>query len=302
MITVPPFYPDHFPSALLPLPQFVAWRYEERDGKATKIPISVRTGRLALTNAPSTWATLDEALPFARRHDHGIGFVFAASDPYAGVDLDRCIADGRILPWAWEIVQALDSYTEVSPSGTGLKVYVRATLPPGRRGWGDGHGMYDRTRFFTLTGQRLAFCPATIEERQGQIDALHARVFPPAPAKPEKGGPTLIRSLDDTEIVRRAMSATNGHKFAQLWLNQGHGYASESEADAALCALLAFWTGPDSDRVDGLFRQSARMRPKWERASYRDKTIALALKGGTFYAPRPQARRDGIPLFSVRGA
>lgn len=299
MTTVPHFYPDQFPSALLTLPQFVAWRYEERDGKATKLPISVRTGRLALTNAPSTWATLEEVLPYARQHEYGVGFVFTATDPFAGVDLDRCIEAGHILPWAWEIVRTLDSYTEVSPSGTGLKVYITATLPQGRRGWGDGHGMYDRTRFFTLTGVRLDFLPATIEERQAQIDALHAQVFPPALANTEKSGPTPLRSFDDTEIVRRAMSATNGQKFAQLWLNQGHGYVSESEADAALCALLAFWTGPDSARVDALFRQSARMRPKWERASYRDKTLELALKGGTFYTPRPVAA-GRLPILHPR--
>lgn len=300
---VPTFDAEQFPAELLSLPQWVAWRIDERDGKPTKLPINARTGRLALSNAPSTWATFDEVLPYARAHEMGAGFVFAATDPYAGLDLDRCIVDGRILPWAWAMVQALDSYTEVSPSGTGLKVIVKATLPPGRRGWGDGHGMYDRARFFTLTGYRLPDVSGAIEARQAQIETLHAGLFPPAPPV-DKAAPTPLRDWDDAEVVRRAMAAANGHKFAQLWLNKGHGYTSESEADAALCSMLSFWVGADEGRLESLFRQSGRMRPKWERASYRDKTMALALTRAVFYTPadvaRPGVRKSSRVVITPR--
>lgn len=282
---VPPFDPENFPTELTHLCSFVAWRYEERDGKATKIPINIHNGRMALTNAPSTWATLDEALPYARAQGYGVGFVFAATDPYVGVDLDKCIGvDGTIAGWAWAIVRGLDSYTEASPSGTGLHCFIRATLPVGGKRKG-AIEMYDRLRFFTLTGTRVRELPAEVHPRQSALDTLHASIFPPV-AKPSRpNGPTPLRDWDDAEIVRRAMAASNGHKFAQLWLDRGHAYTSESEADAALCSMLAFWIGPDPARLDDIFRQSARMRPKWERASYRDKTIALALQGATFYSP-----------------
>jgi primase-polymerase (primpol)-like protein len=301
MPSIPHCDPDHLPADLLALPQFLCWRYEERDGKATKVPVNPRTGRLALTTAPSTWATVEEAWPYARRHGLGLGFVFAATDPFVGIDLDKCIADGRLLPWAWAILAALDSYTEVSPSATGTHTFVRATLPPGGKRAGAVE-LYDRARFFTLTGARLDYLPPTVEERQAPLAALHARLFPPAPpAPPAASGPVPLRSWDDAEVVQRAMAATNGHKFAQLWLNSGHRYTSESEADAALVSLLAFWTGPDADRIDALFRQSGRMRPKWERASYRDRTIALALKRAEYY--RPRAATGGLLVVgSRRGA
>lgn len=310
-MNIPPCDAAHLPADLGAYPNFVAWRFAERDGKATKIPINIHNGRMALTNAPSTWATLGAAIPFARANGCGIGFVFAAADPFCGVDLDKCIdpATNTIAPWAWEIVAALDSYTEVSPSGTGLHCLVRATLPPGGKRKG-AIELYDRLRFFTLTGRRLPDLPATVEERQGQIDTLHAELFPPQQAKPRAAGPTPLRAWDDAEIVRRAMGAANGHKFAQLWLDRGHAYTSESEADAALCSLLAFWIGPDPERLDQLFRQSGRLRPKWERASYRERTIALALQGARFYSPdrepTPLRRAGGgrrlLPLRRAGGA
>lgn len=288
MTIAPTFDAAQFPPDLLDFPNFVAWRIEQRQGKATKVPVNPRTGRLALANVPSTWARIEEALPFARREGLGIGFVFGAADPFAGVDLDDCIEEEarRVKPWAWEIIRELASYTEVSPSGLGAKIIVRATLPEGRRGWGQGHGMYDRCRFFTLTGCRIPDMPARVEERQAEIAALHARLFPPQQAKPAKSGPVAMHRWDDAEIVQKAMSVANGVKFSRLWLGDRGGYESDSEADAALCAMLAFWTGPDEDRIDQLFRASQLYRPKWERASYRDKTIALALKRSEFYRPR----------------
>lgn len=290
------FNPAAFPRDLCLLPQWVAWRIERREGKPTKVPLNARTGRMALTTAPSTWATIEEVIPFARANGYGAGFVFSATDPFVGVDLDSCIAGEEIEPWAWEIARALATYTEVSPSGTGLHCIARATLPPGGKRKGKIE-MYDRARFFTITGD-LAFdeWPLGVGERQAAIDELHARLFPP-PATPPRGAatPTPLHKLDDPDVVRRAMGAANGQKFARLWLNQGHEYTSDSEADAALVAMLAFWTGPDAERLDALFRQSGRMRDKWERASYRDRTIALGLKRAEYYRPRATtATRQGL--------
>lgn len=298
MSGIPPCDPAAVPAELRDYPNFVAWRAEERGGKLTKVPVNIHTGRLALTNAPFTWATFDEAIPYVRRHGLGLGFVFGADDPFAGVDLDDCIDPDtrRVQPWAWAIIAALDSYTEVSPSGLGIKIVVRATLPSGRRGWGAGHGMYDRARFFTLTGVRLPDLPFTVEERTAEIAALHAKIFPPQQAKPrEENGPVPLRHMDDHEVVQRAMSAANGPKFARLWLGDRGGYSSDSEADAALCSMLAWWIGPDAERLDQLFRQSRLYREKWERASYRDKTLALALQRTEFYDPnrKPTPLRGG---------
>jgi primase-polymerase (primpol)-like protein len=119
--------------------------------------------------------------------------------------------------------------------------------------------------------------------------------------------------LDDAELVRRARSAANGEKFARLWNGDTSGYADgnnegRSEADFALCSLLAFWCGPDKDRIDRLFRQSGLMRPKWDERHYGDGrtygqgTIGHALAGRTEFwsegastmsAGKVYARRKG---------
>lgn len=152
---------ENIPAELKERPQWVAWRYESRDGRWTKVPYDVRSGKRAEVDDPATWAGFDEAIAAARANKHdGVGFVFSADDPYCGIDLDRCLdAEGRASPRARAIIDRLDSYTEVSPSRKGVKVWVRASLPiegTGRRtnkveGFG-GIEMYHRSRFFTVTG------------------------------------------------------------------------------------------------------------------------------------------------------
>jgi putative DNA primase/helicase len=161
------------------LPQWVCWRAELREGKATKVPYSPKSGSRARSDDPAKWGTLSEAKKAAREKDlDGIGFVFTASDPFCGVDLDACVDPntGEIASWASEIVRELDTYTEYSPSGTGLHVLLRAELPPG----GNRSArieMYDRGRFFTVSGRRLRGTSHVLEERQEQLSALHSRLF-----------------------------------------------------------------------------------------------------------------------------
>jgi primase-polymerase (primpol)-like protein len=90
----------------------------------------------------------------------GIGFVFTPEDDLCGVDLDGCLdpETGEIEGWAQEIIEELDSYTEISPSGTGVHVLVRGTLPAGRNRKGRFEA-YDRGRYFTVTGRHLAGTP-----------------------------------------------------------------------------------------------------------------------------------------------
>src|SRR5215216_2818508 len=117
------------------LAQWINWRYEERDSKLTKVPICPHSGELAAVDRPETWGTYEEAVRASKEQSHdGVGFVFTEKDPYAGIDLDKCRdpGTGEIEEWAREFIDHLDSYTELSPSGSGVHVLVKATLPPGR--------------------------------------------------------------------------------------------------------------------------------------------------------------------------
>ena len=294
---------DPIPVEMRARDQWVCWRYVHRAGrsKPTKEPWRADGSGRASTADPATWTTFENASAALERGPFdGLGYVFAADDPYAGVDLDGCIDQhGDVHPAAAEIVNQLDSYTERTPSGAGMHVIVKATLRGKRHstagtGWGDKFEVYDRGRFFTVTGNGSG----ELGERQAQLDVLMADIFPtptPARSSPRANGHV---TNDDQELLRRAFAARNGGKFGDLWAGRWEDtYSSQSEADLALCGFLAFWTGCDPERIDRLFRTSALMRPKWRRADYRERTITAAIAGcREVYDPEPDGdRRVGNP-------
>ena len=132
------------------LRQWLCWRIEERDGKPTKVPYSPLTGEKASTTDPESWASYYKAVEAYREHSYGgIGVVFSEDDPFCGVDLDGCLdpKTGELEGWARQIVEELDSYTEISPSGVGVHILMRATLPVGRNRKGRFEA-YDGDRYF----------------------------------------------------------------------------------------------------------------------------------------------------------
>jgi hypothetical protein len=274
---------DAIPAELRDRPQWVVWRSELVAGRAkpTKVPYRAdEPRRHASSTEPATWAPFRDAVIAAwSENADGVGFVFAADDPYCGVDVDDLDAERKAA-----IVAALSSYTERSVSGTGLHVVVRANLNGAGR-----HppelGIFDHGRYFVMTGDHLDGTPATIEPRQAELEAVLAN-FLPAPAPQPSGEPRPIE-LGDHDLLARAL-------YEGRW--QELGYPSQSEADLALCTHLAFWSGRDAARIDALFRTGGLMRPKWERDDYRERTIDAALTGQTaFYEPRATQERPASP-------
>ena len=293
------------PRELTELPQWVAWRREEREGKTTKVPYTPATGKRASTTNSATWTPFEKASA-ASEEDRwgGIGFVFTGDDPYVGVDLDKCRNPdtGEIDPEAREAADALNSYTEISPSGTGLHVICRGSLPPGGRKRGTLE-MYSEGRFFCMTGEHLEGTPLATEERREELAALHARYF--GKAKPKVAQPVGVgkpSNPGDAELLEKAGTAKGGAKFTALMAGDWSDYASQSEADSALCCKLAFWTGKDTSRIDRLFRQSGLYREKWDKphhgdgSTYGQGTIQRALELTTeIYKPRPPSGNNAAP-------
>lgn len=257
------------------------------------MPYSATTGRRADSTNPATWTTHDAAVAAVGGYD-GVGYVFSAEDPYLGVDLDGCVDErGEIHPAALDVVTRLGGYRETTPSGRGLHVIVTGTLTGDRHrtaktGWGGIFEIYDRARFFTVTGHGMGH----IREAQAEVDALYQEMFPPVAETPPSNGHAQV---DDHELLRRAFEAANGSKIRALYGGSAEDRWSPSEADLALCGHLAFWTGPDPSRVDRLFRSSGLMRDKWDsrrgESTYGRQTVDRALAGRTeFY---DQDRRPG---------
>lgn len=287
------------PAELRDRPQWVCWRMEIRDGKPTKIPFDPVTGKRASSTDPQTWRCFCDAVSAHERGGFsGIGFVFSKDDPFAGIDLDhvRDPQAGTVEPWARDLVKRLNSYAELSQSGTGAHIIIRAKVPGDRRRKGQVE-MYDAGRYFCMTGLQLAGTPATVEDRQSVLNEIHAELFgagdavpsgekadtPPAPA-----AASAPLSLSDAELIEKATGAKNGANFSALWRGDWHGagYASQSDADAAFLGMLRFWTGGDKGRAFALFSQSGLNREKWaERDDYRERTWAKVADGETYAPP-----------------
>jgi hypothetical protein len=278
-----------------------------RGGEWTKVPYSPLTGVGASSTAPETWAGYQEAARACKEHGYdGIGFVFTPDDELCGVDLDKCLDPdtGEIEGWAEEIIKELDSYTETSPSGRGVHILVRGKLSKGRNRKGRFEA-YDRGRYFTVTGKHLAGTPQCIENREAELRGVVERVFgSEAPestnghTRPVVAPESMDNGLSDEEIIRKALAASNGESFSRLWSGDTSGYGSHSEADLALCGMLAFWSGGDAARIDALFRQSGLYREKWDRKDYRNRTIAEALNGKTAFYKIPKTLKlaDGTEI------
>ncbi len=279
--------PGNIPVDMRSTPQWVGWRYEERDGKATKVLYQAHWYARADSTNPATWATFDQALAAMKRYKYdGIGFVLA--NGWAGVDFDKCRdpLTGTLAPWAAALLVhfAKGTYIEVSPSGEGLHAIGKGKLPGNRHktAYHDGAvEMYDANRFFTVTGNVLSDGP--IDDITEHLATVYAQVFPPQeerPALPSLPSPTQ----DDQRVLELAFAARNGGETRHLY--DGGTRGDHSAADLALLSRLAFYT-QDPAQLDRLFRTSALYRGKWERADYRDRTIARALDQRDTYNPGP---------------
>lgn len=301
------------PQELRIYPQWVAWRWGKmrKNGKQEKIPIAPRSGSKARTNDPNTWSTFEEACAYARKHSmNGIGFVFSEGDPFCGVDLDDCIdpETGQVYPGVAQVLSSLNTYSEISPSGKGIKVICRANKPGKRSGasrtrWGGGLEIYDRDRFFTVTGD--IYHAAEVRDSQEALNDLYWRFFPEDEQKTRAVAKTSKAALSHEEIEVRIEKARNHPKTGALLrklfdYGDPSGYRSRSEADLALCGMLAYWFGSDAEQVKELFRQSALAQGKYREKgryaeAYLDDTVEKAITSCTAtydpaYGERLQAR------------
>lgn len=266
---------NNLPPSLLREGRFCCWKYEDRNGRRTKVPYNPRTGGKAQSTNLDTFAPLDAALKALER-DRYDGIGVGIFGEIGAIDIDHCIDDnGELSPTAFDVMDTMQAYTEHSPSGHGLRILFKAT------GF-----QYDKARYYinnqklglevyiagstnkfvTVTGDALT--PGLdLNERGEQLAAVLEKYMVRPQAKkptplPIPSGPV---ELDDLALVERAKRGRNGTQFAALWAGDVSGYSSRSEADIALCNWLAWWTNRDAARVDRLFRASGLMRDKWDR-------------------------------------
>jgi putative DNA primase/helicase len=287
---------ENIPQELIDKPRWVCWKWVWREGKNgkpgkwTKPPFDPKTGEKADSTDPSTWAPFDRAYAEYKTNGYdGIGFVL--NKEYTGIDFDKLRSpDGTILEPALTEIVKINSYTEISPSYDGFKTLTKANLPKG------GHhdkqiGVFDNSRYFCITGDVIDGVSKNIESRQQEVDTLIRRFWPQDFEEKQKN---LINNSDvsDEGLIAKIRKSGQRIKFESLWRGDIGKYSSQSEADLALCTILAFWTGKDASRMDRLFRQSGLFRDKWIKHGYNERTIrkAISLTAET-YLSSPTGQR-----------
>ena len=279
---------NNIPAELIALPNWVLWKRVERKGKTAKAPYTVN-GTFAGVNKPHTWSTFEKAVEAYNSGKYGgIGFVFTDT-PHVGIDLDKCIVSGKLSPFAKEVIKRLDSYTEFSPSSTGVHIIVKGKMPEGRRR-NDKLGIemygYGSARYFTMTGE-IYGKPKPIKHCQTSIEAIHADYISSVEVKEVESAesplPTGQSALSDGEVITKAGQGKNGKTFQTLYGGDLSNHNNDaSAADLALCNILAFYCRRDLEQMDRLFRQSGLMRPKWDEmrgnSTYGEMTLRKAAK------------------------
>ena len=276
------------------------WNYETRNGKRTKVPISAY-GTPTGTNAPYAhiWVTHSEAVKAVKEHGYdGVGFKIP--EGYFFLDIDhRDLSD----PYVQLLFERFDSYTEYSISGGGIHIYGKcdASLLPTYTDK-DGKLRLDKAyytknpnndtelysgaltnRFAVYTGDVIRDVPL-----RDCTDALLLTLDKDMRRKPKQKYSEKRDGGDKAlfDIVCNLRKQKNEEKFSRLYDDGDYSdYGSQSEADCALCAMIAFRTGPDPEMINNVFRSSALMRDKWNRDDYRDSTIEKGIEAchGTFH-------------------
>ena len=256
---------SNIPQELKDLHQWVIWRYELIDDRYTKVPYNAKTGDHASSTNPTTWCAFDKAVArYSRFEMAGIGFVFSTSDPYFGIDLDDCIVDGAVNSFGSEVITSINGYTEYSPSGRGLKIIGRGTVP-GAGTHPKGIGIFDRDRFFTITGQ-LYNEHSTITESNGHLAELYTKLTRADQLITTAVAPTPINlplAIAQKRVNERLIFDAQFHHLYTGDLARWQ--KSPSEADYALCCELLELANGDSAIADQLLRSSGLMRDKWDR-------------------------------------
>lgn len=238
-----------------------------------KIPVQV-TGEPASSTDSSTWSSYTAAQEACKTLPaDGVGFVFDRSG-YFGVDIDHCInrESGEASPIAKEIIDLIDSYTEYSPSGTGVHIFCKGRLPddcPHKSKLEDGQGLevYDTERYFTVTGQPFGRM-RPLRDATTEAEKLIARLM----QKKRSNAHPIVSPIQNTtrqdaeSVLERIRRSARANEFFCLYTDGNTApYGDDhSAADMALCNMLAYWTYGNTQLMDALFRRSALMRDKWD--------------------------------------
>lgn len=255
--------------------QWLTWDYRWDEKKWTKPPLHPSGDFRCDPTARKTLVSFDEAVRIAQvRRRAGIGFSLQTEDGLTGIDLDGCRnpITGEIDLWAADIVSLGETYWEVTPSGRGIRAFVRGKIPDAIKRDKLGVEMYAERRYLTITGERVPGSVDFIGAAPRTIAALRQRIadLEPAP-EPEKVIP-LVRNHqsavdpnDRIAEVQSALSVISADGYHE-WIKVG--MALENGLGPTGKAIWADWSATSEKYNKGLIEE------KWR--SFRGSGVTMA--------------------------
>ena len=304
--------PAQIPEYLQKHGRFCLWKYEQNKGRWTKVPYQPKAPQYGAASTNAAHFTSLQAAMGARKGFDGVGLGIFGD--IGAIDIDHCISDtGELSQLAQTVIETMDSYTEYSPSGKGIRIIFRAAgmkydkdayytnnqdARDTRQSWPEKQGLEVyiagvTNKYVTITGNAIK--AVEVEERSAEVMRIFDRYMKkptqhtaPAPA------PSVAISLSDRDLIETATRARNGAQFDRLYrAGDITGYPSHSEADQALFNLLAFYTAGDAARMIQLFKASALYRPeKSGGEKYLERTAQKAIRDCTTYYSAPTQKTE----------
>lgn len=282
---------------------FCGWQYQSVPGleKPKKVPVDLARRKPANPSDPTTFVPMASLTGYDCKALGCDGIGLGIFGNICAIDIDHCIDDnGNYSAMATDIINTMKSYTEISPSGHGIRILFLAT-----------DFQYDKNKYYinnqkiglevyvagatnkyvSLTGNAVIRLDL-VESGDLLQRLLDKYMIRSQHSDPKVAAPAPTLTLDDNALLDKAKAASNGDKFVALYSGDRSEYnGDDSAADMALCNMLAFWSGRNAEQMDRLFRQSGLMRDKWNRqtgnSTYGQITIAKAIaETAQVYTPK----------------
>ncbi|MFA6549009.1 MAG: hypothetical protein WCT39_03655 [Candidatus Margulisiibacteriota bacterium] len=264
----------NIPESLKAKKRWVCYKKVDRGGKVAKLPFNARNGQMADSTDSKTWSTFSQAALTGKWMD-GIGYILDEGE--IGIDMDGHID--------MKLIKHFGSYAEKSQSGLGAHIIMQGTVDKAYKGlkYEIYPGSAKGGRYFIVTADVIY--GTHLVDTGDKLKEFIAAEFPPAEIAPRVSPISTGSSLEGHDPIS-LLEHTHGDKFTRLYEGDLSGHGDDhSRADLALMSYLHWACIGDRVQAESLFRQSALMRPKFDRQDYRDATWAKAQTTGVYEPP-----------------
>jgi len=335
------FDSEKIPEFMKSRDQWIVWRWDFRnnvDGEiiSTKLPLQIN-GKRASSTDPETWSSYDEAYEAYQNNTQyaGVGYIISKDDGIVGIDFDNClqVSEDGVPTFNTDIlglIESYNSYTEASPSQTGLKMLGLGEIPKSVLNSGAGSGfkvnnyledidieVYQHSRFFTITSRKLTVKPNELDSIQGLIESIASSKTDGDPnsqldfsdddsSVDQEVVEDLQQAVDthtqkaNISIIDRIRNSVQADIFNALYSGNISKYPSHSEADLAFTSMLYWWCAGNRMEVERIFAESGLNREKWrDRQDYRDGLWNIVDTGDHYMPENLKPTLDLPPLFAL---